>query len=243
MAKTAAKRWDDVVRFRSMFYEIRGAGNAKSATIRSVLASIEGAAALENVVGEIILAGYQAAADTTMGWVRETELPNFKLAPLVTVQGGSRPRRLGRGGATAQPILLRLQAEHWQLARYALQFAIGEEDLVDTQQVDLLSAALAQVGAAMAGLRPDLVYSTMLRNGDLADDTPLFDTDRGNLASGGSSALDATSLDAGLAAIAGQTLLDEQNDPVHLGLAGKYLIVPPAGVGNARRLARAMAPR
>ena len=201
------------------------------------MSSAEGAGSLANVIGATIIDGYKSAPDSTRDFTRDVPLPSFKMAPITSSIGTSRPKLVGRG-RTAEPITLQLQTANWRIARYGLQFAVDEQDLVDAAYVDLLAIALTQVGRAMGALRPDLVYSHLFGNDNLGDGVPLFDATRGNL---GTSALADTSLDAALAAIAGQTLVDERGDASHINLSGRLLVVPPVLYGAGRRLANAMA--
>ncbi len=110
--------------------------------------------------------------------------------------------------------------------------------MIDGSRIDFYAVALQEVGAAARRLIPDLVYSTLLANGNLADGKAIFHADRSNV---GTPALSDTSLDAALAAVGNQVGADDRGDPVHLGLWPKFLTVPPDLFGLAKRLARAMA--
>ncbi len=217
----ATRHWND-------FFSDRG-------NIRAAASHVEGLNALANVVGATILEGYRSAIDTTRGWTRDVPLPNFKPVPLHSVQGANRMRLHARGGQ-ARAEILRVQSEEWQLARWSLQFKIGEEDLRDVEELQLLRIALLQAGAAAAALRPDMVYSHILSNPPLVDDVALFHTDRGNL--GAATAFSGGTLGTGMAAICGQTLEDQTGEPFHQNLIPNVLIVPPAHYYSARLFAR-----
>ena len=98
------------------------------------------------------------------------------------------------------------------------------------------------LGRAAARLPLDLVYGLLLRNPTMSyDGKPFFHTDHGNLVSGPTSALSETSLDAAMAAVALQSAPDNETEiGIPCGTQGRYLVVAPALLGKARRLARWM---
>lgn len=209
--------------------------------VRAASSHVEGFNDLLEVFQVAITAGFDAGGDTTAGWVRNVSLPNFLPSQVAYVDTPAKLQLVERGGTAAHVGFGFAEKTGWRLARYGAQFSIGEEDLVDGAPLSVWQNALGEVGAAARRLIPDLVYATVLSNADLADGSPLFDASRGNLASGGGSALGETSIDAGIAAIGGQVLMADEDTPAHLNLAPRYLIVPPADVGPARRHVRNMA--
>ncbi len=231
------KTWEEVLEYWNAWYQIRGIDPNNIMHVRKAISSVEGVDSLQNVVGNTVLAGYDAGIDTTAGWTRTVPLLNFKSSPITTVKKAARVHRIGRTEC-APHMMLSVNQDDWQLCRFALQFALDEIDLADSQNLGALQLAIADVGAAMKRLLPDLLYATLLGNPTIGDDVALFHSSRGNIGSGGGSVLSEASLDTALAAIAAQTLEDEQRDPAHINLSGRYLIVPPAKVGLARRLAR-----
>jgi hypothetical protein len=203
--------------------------------IRAALETEATLADLAGLVNTAVLTGFRIAPDTTTGWVRSVPLPNFLASQLAAVTTAPRLERLSRG-RTAPRVGFAVTAEGWSLARFAASFEIDEQDMV-AAPFDVFAVALEEIGAAARRLVPDLVYSTLLANGDMADGSAAFAAERGNC---GNAALADTSLDAGIAAVGGQVLTDADGAPVHRGLAAKYLIVPPKLSGKGKRLVREM---
>lgn len=209
--------------------------------VRAGLSDVGGFNELVGVLNLAITGGFQSAPDSTAGWVRPADLPNFLPNQVSYVETPTRLQPLRRGGTAPHITFGFAEKTGWRLGRFAAQFTIDEQDMTDGKPLGILTLALAELGAAARRLVPDLVYAFLLTNANLADGTALFHANRGNLATGGSSALDATSIDAALAAIAGQRLVDDEGDPIHVNLQPRYLIVPPDDLGPARRHARNMA--
>lgn len=203
--------------------------------IRAGFASVVGVDAFNGLVRGAILDGYRMNNDTTAGWVRTVPLPNFLPSKLAISETPVRLSKIGRGGTAATVAFGLSDDAEWRLARFACQFQFDEMDMLDTEEIGLLQVALAEVGMAARRMIPDMIYALLLTNAAIADGVALFHTSRGNIASGGGSALQESAIDAGLAAIASQCLADNEGDPVHLGLAAKYLMVPPDDIGKARR--------
>lgn len=85
------------------------------------------------------------------------------------------------------------------------------------------------------------MYSLLLGNPTLeADNVALFHATHSNYATGGGSALTATTLDTAIGAVGLQHLTDDEGDPIHANLQAKYLMVPPQLVGAGRRAVRNM---
>lgn len=209
--------------------------------IRAALSNVDGAGNISGLVGSAILSGYRQSPDSTVGWVRTVNLPDFNQHRLTYTDTPCRLSRIGRH-ATAVTVNLGVSDyESWRLARFACQFALDEQSLEDTQELGLLLLALEEIGAASRRVIPDLVYSVLLSNPTLADGAALFAAGRSNYGTGGSSALDATALDTAIGAIGGQTLTDANGDGIHVNLSPRYLICQPAKLGAARRAVRNMA--
>lgn len=199
---------------------------------RAALSSVGGVADLAGVVTSQIIGEFCAAPDTTAGWVRVVDLPNFLLSEIAAVTTAPRLGKVARGDV-APTVGFAVGSQGWRLARFGCNFAIDEQDLVDGQAIGVYAIALEEIGRAARRLIPDLVYATLLGNANMADGTPIFDSTRGNH---GTAGLVDTTLDAGLAAVGNQVAEDESGDAVHRGLSAGYLTVPPDLVGRASRL-------
>jgi len=200
--------------------------------VRTALSSVQGVADMQGLVNAAILQGFADERDTTAGWVRVVDLPNYLQAEIATVDEPPRLEQVPRG-QTAPTVNFGVSSEGWRLARFGAQFLLDEQDLLDAKPLGVDLLAYEQLGRAARRLVPDLVYAVVLSNAPMGDATALFDAGRGNYAT---AALADTALDAGLAAVSNQIQTDEQGDPIHRGLQARYLVLPGDLVGLGRRL-------
>lgn len=205
-------------------------------TCRAWLATVDGISDLTGIVNAAILDGYQSAADTLAGVYVTQNCPNYLRNELGALTIHPRLERIARGD-TAPAAAFGISPTGFRLGRFGVQFALDEQDLLSADSLLLYQVASRQLGTAVRRLVSDLLWSVILSNPTLGDGTALFDASRGNYAT---DALVDTALDAAMGAIAGQTGMDADDNPVHLGLSPRYLIVPPLKAGLARRLVRNM---
>lgn len=187
---------------------------------------------LNATVGAILAAGWEDADDSTEGWTRLIDLVNFKLTDVPSLDVDADPTLLPSGG-TAQEANLSDDKTQIKLHRFARRAELDERDILD-DALDVLIDIPNYMGAGSRRLRPDWVYALLLQNPTLADGVALFHADHANLLTGGSSALDAASLQAAI------TKLSNQTDSLKRKLrpATKYLIVPNELEIAARTLLR-----
>jgi len=177
----------------------------------------------------ILLASYMEAGDTTGGWVREADVADFKTneRPRMEVISGTMSK-LPRGGK-ADHAQRSDKAESYKIARYAEQFVIDEQDIID-DSLNAFDQTPRDMAMKAARLRPDLVYSILLSNPTLtATARALFNTTDGNL--GSSSALASATLRTACASF----LLVREN-AANLNLRPTHLIVPPTLLHTAKEL-------
>ena len=206
---------------------------------RAAMDSVPGVNDLLGIVNVAVLDGYRNSPDTLAGTYRTTDTSNYLQNELARLEVHPRMEHVGRG-ETAPSAVFGMSSTGYRLMRFGLQFAIDEQDVEDSKALGTYQLALAEIGASVRRLVSDLLWSVVLANPTLSDDVALFDASRNNLATGGGSALSESSLDAAIGAIGNQISTDEQDDPVHLGAFGKFLVVPPAKFGLAKRLVRNM---
>jgi hypothetical protein len=171
-----------------------------------------------------LLATYQEVRDTTMGWVRESDVPNFQSNERARLlKGGAltkRPR-----GSSADHLSRSDAAESYKIAAYAGQFAIDWQDWID-DRLNWLQDQPVEMAYAAGRLRPDLVYAILFANATMADTGALFNdtavTTAGGHTTTGAALADAT-LRSAIAAMNTQT-----ENSVNLGLQPTHLIVPAA---------------
>lgn len=174
-----------------------------------------------NVVGAKLLAAYLETTDTTGPFTTESDLADFKTVERTHLGKTGVLDPLPRGD-TAKHATRSDAKEEYKIARYAKKFTVDEQDIID-DRFDALVKMPAELGAAAANLRPDLVFSILLANALLgADSIALFDdATHNNLIT--SSAFSEANLKIALIAMATQ-----QQDDKNLGLFGKNILVPHA---------------
>jgi hypothetical protein len=166
-----------------------------------------------------VLATYQETGDTTGGWTRESEVADFKTNERVRMTKSPNLEKLPRGG-TADHMTRGDVGESLKIARYAKQFVIDEQDMID-DTFNALQDTPREMGLACARLRPDLVYAILLANPTLAATArELFNATDANL--GSNSALTAANLKV---AVTAMKLIQEGG--VNLGFDATHLLVPP----------------
>lgn len=179
-----------------------------------------------------VLRSFEDEVDSTRGWVQESEVADFKSNERFRTKKGGRLTRHARGGS-ADHRTLSDQAETFKIARYSNQFVVDEMDVID-DAFDQLMKAPADMGAAAALLRPDLVYSALLANATMSDGVALFHADHNNLnTSAALSGGDAGSLAAAITAMA----LQQENGRT-LNITPTHIVVPQALVWLARKILR-----
>ena len=171
-------------------------------------------------VNAVLLAGYMEAIDTTQGWTTETEVNDFKTNERPRVLMGPGLKKLPRGGEADHANYSDV-AESYKIHRFARQFQVDDQDMID-DNLSVFEDTPTRFGEAAARLRPDLVYSIILDNPTLsATARDLFNSTDGNLNT--TAALSAVELRT---AIAMMRLFRENG--VNLNLMPTHLIVPPS---------------
>lgn len=182
-------------------------------------------------VNSELLAAYQVAEDSTGGgWVRESDVSDFRTNERARMANGGALKKLTRGG-TADHADFEDVVESFKIARYAKQFVIDEQDVVDDNFGGIAGFVPADLGVAARQVRPDLIYTILMGNPDMRDSTALFHADHGNLT--GSSALAA----ATLATVRKKMRIQTENGR-NLNIMPKFLIVPPALEDTAEALVK-----
>lgn len=125
-----------------------------------------------NIADARLLMSFQEAPDSTRGWVNESDVADFKTTERTRLGKTSNMEKLARGDE-AKHATIDDVVESYKLARYAKQFVIDEQDVID-DRFDALLRMPMEMGNAAARLRPDLIYAILLGNPDLADGTALF---------------------------------------------------------------------
>jgi hypothetical protein len=170
-------------------------------------------------ISALLLQGFERAADSTEGWVRHRDVPNFLTQERTRLQAGGTLKRLPSGG-TADHVHLQDAKEEYKAHRFAALFKVDEQDLINDTLGALDGAGPEEIGKSAAEVVADLVYSVLLANAAMRDGTALFEASSHlNLAT--STALGVDSVSAMAAAMA----IQQENDH-NLNLRLAYLIVP-----------------
>lgn len=187
--------------------------------IRAAVSTASLSYVYSHVVDAVLLDSFMTAGDTTQGWVREVDVSNFKTNDRIRLGQLSKPKRLPRGSSAEHATVSDLR-EQYAISRYAEQFVVDEQDIID-DDLNALMQMPEQIGRATAELRPDMVYALLLANANMRDSVALFHAaTHGNLGTT-STALAASTLEAGIIAMAKQT-----EDGRNLNLRPQFLIVP-----------------
>ena len=181
-------------------------------------------------VNSELLAAFQTAEDsTTGGWVRESDVSNFQTNERARMENGGALKKLPRGGE-ADHESYDDNVETFKIARYAKQFVIDEQDIIDDNFGGLTGFVPSDMGVAARQLRADLIYSLLLANANMRDGVALFHTaTHGNLQT--SSALGINSLKT-----ARSNMRIQQENGRNLNIAARFLIVPTALEDDAEAL-------
>lgn len=193
--------------------------------VRAAASTQAFASTIERTVNAIVLASFAEAPDSTGGWVAERDVPNFKLNDRWSMGKGGGLKKLGRGN----------EAEHstggddkvsYRISRYAAQFVMDEQDIID-DDLGLLQQRPQELGVDARRLRPDLIYSLLLANAAVGDGTALFHTNHNNLGTTGT-ALSIDALADGITKMRKQQVTAKDGKTkVNLNLSPRFLIVPP----------------
>lgn len=170
-------------------------------------------------VNAILLSTYLESTDTTRGWVRENEVPNYLTAERVRVLKGDSLEELPEDGE-ADHSTIADTAESYKIKRFAKQFQIDEIAFLN-DNLGALATKPTEFGLAAARLRPDLVYATIYANPTLASTgRALFNSTDANLIT--SSALAKSTLGTALARM---SVIKENG--VNIDVDPSHLIIPP----------------
>lgn len=197
--------------------------------IRAAVSTAELTNIFTTVVNASMLSAYAETPDTTAAFTREMEVPDFKLNERIFLGKTAELEQLPRGD-TAKHATRADQVERYKVARYAKQFVVDDQDIID-DRFNALMDMPNEMGMAAGRLRPDLVYAILLANAALdADSVALFHAaTHGNLLT--SSAFTKANLILAITAMNTQ-----QQDGVNLGVFAQNILVPHALRFDAKAL-------
>jgi hypothetical protein len=235
-AKDLERAANDAERYlnHSMFDLVREAGahrgvslfGPRSEVIERVAATGTLSTVFSTVVNKSIMIGFQETEDTTQGWTTTVPIADFRTNTRFRLRPAGNMELLPRGGKANQEGV-EDTVQTYSAKRYAKQFVVDEQDIIDDDMNALRSVPM-EMGQAAARLRPDMVYYILKANAALDDGTALFATARGNLkASGG--VYSTARLQAAISAMGVMTeSAGNARDTVKINVNPRYLIVPKA---------------
>ena len=167
------------------------------------------------------LVGYMDAVDTTVGWVSEADVNNFLTQERDTMGKFGALNRLARG-QKADHLDTDDWSESYKIARYAGQFVVDEQDIINDRFGAIESQSPMDMGLSARQIRQNLVYYIVLSNPNLdVDGRALFEaTYHKNYGTSGT-AFTAAHLQDAIAAMAKQRIKTRV-----LNIRPRYLIVP-----------------
>ena len=198
-------------------------------TIRAAMSGTSLDSVFSTSINARLIEAFQAEGDTTQGWVDELDVNNFQEQEDITFNGDAELDILPSGG-TANHATASDSSETYRIARFAKQFVMDEQTIIDDRFGVLLTMA-AEMGEAARQVRPNLVYALMLENPTLTDTGQVFNntvvTTAGGHANLIADVMGAEGLRNGITTMATQRLnrtADQPGDP--LNIRAKYLIAP-----------------
>jgi len=177
-------------------------------------------------VNSQLIGAYEEAGDTT-DFCEVVDVTDFKPNTAMALGKTGQLTKLPRG-KTADHATFDDSKETYRVQRYARQFSVDEQDMIDDSH-NAFSSIAPGMGAASGRMRPDLVYSMILANPTLlADSLAVFHATHANT---DTSALSSANLKTGVSKIRKQT----QNG-VNLNITPQYLVCATTLEWTAREL-------
>jgi HK97 family phage prohead protease len=177
---------------------------------------------VSNAMGKVAAQAYQAAESPLKALARQRTLPNFKESTSIRIGEMGRLEEMTEDGEFKHTN--RAEAgEVMRLSTFGRAINVSRKLLID-DDLGLLGDMTAAMGQAAAQTEAEELVELFTGNPNLSDGQPVFHASRGNLATGGGSALSETSLSAARKAMRtvkgldGRTIIDARP---------KFLIVSP----------------
>jgi HK97 family phage prohead protease len=176
-------------------------------------------AILANVAGKTLRAAYDSTQRTFTTFARRATITDFK--PVSRAQLGGAPdlQKVLENGEFKYGDIGEGK-EGYALATYGRIVAITRQTLIN-DDLDAFTRVPASFGAAAADLESDIVYQILMQNPNMADGTPLFHADHGNL--GTASVISEAALAAAYRAFGKQKGLEKRL----ISILPRFILVPP----------------
>lgn len=195
---------------------------------------------VSNAMNKTALSSYQSASSPLKSLGRQRSLSNFKTATSIRLGEMGRLEELDESGEITATSRAE-NGETMQLSTYARGITVSRKLLID-DDLGMLGDMTAAFGEAAAQTEADILVAMLTGNPNLSDGTPVFHTDRGNIAASGI-ALTAESAAAAIStarlAMRGFTELDGQT---LINVQPKYLLTGPQNETAAEQVLAAIYP-
>jgi len=183
---------------------------------------------ISNAMGKVAAQAYRAAESPLKALARQRTLPNFKESTSIRLGEMGRLEELTEHGEFTHTSRAE-SGESMALKTFGRAINVSRKLLID-DDLGLLGDMTAAMGQAAAQTEAEEMLALLVGNPVMSDGTPVFDTSRGNLASG---ELDEAGLSAArqhmrtVKGLDGKTIIDA---------APKYLLVGPEQETRAEKL-------
>jgi len=215
---------DPMQMIASAFAPVFMAGAASTSDFANILA---------NIANKSLLKGYEEAPETFQVWTGTGILTDFKPAKAVDLGLFPSLSQVDEGAEYSYASMSDRGVTR-MLATYGKMFPITRQAVIN-DDLSAFTKIPAKMGNAAKRTIGNLVYAVLTSNANAPDGVALFHAaTHKNLATGGGSAISATSLDAGRAAMGRQT--DPDNIKQGLNISPAYCLVPKTLQGTANQI-------
>lgn len=182
--------------------------------------------ALSGASDLILQSQWMHSKPTWGSWCAVRTAKNFRTHTSVRPTFGGDLTLLPRGGDVDHGVIGEDATIEWKIARYAKKYAVDEQDIID-DNLSIFQEIVPSFGIAALRTLADLIYRVLLSNAN-----SFFSVGHGNLASGGGSVLQTSSL---ATAVKNMRLMTDP-DGSAIDIVPKVLSVPPELEVTARAL-------
>jgi phage head maturation protease len=203
---------------------------------RGLMGTGDFASLLANAQNKAMRKRYDASPQTWLAIARRSESPDFKPMSRIQLSGGTQLKRVNEHGEFERGSLSD-QAETYSLNTEGLIYGFTRKAFLN-DDLGELDRITARMGSRAADRRSDLVWGLVTANANLADAVAWFHATHLNLATGGGSALQLTSLATMKAAMRKQV---DANGNI-LNVMPRILAVPAALEITALQLTTQLTP-
>ncbi len=210
---------------RALTLESRDIPNDRNEMIRAALSTLSLPTALGDSANKILLQAYTESPATWKAFANIKSANDFKDHTAIRPSAMDALEEVGKGGELKHTTITE-GTYTYSIDTFGRMISLDRRDIIN-DDLGVFNENGAAFGRSAARSVSDLVYSTLMANAG-----SFFHTSNANLATGGGSVLDATSLATAIAAVIAQ----RDGDGNDLDIVPKTLVVPPELTQTARGL-------